>query len=112
MVFGALCVLAAIQSYFLYPETAKKSLEEVSTASVNACCAPTLTAILEQIEEMFRPGGPKPWRTKPGDSHLDASVGDVVRRASLAAESDKPQVVHKDGTIGAADSDSDRKEEV
>ncbi|KAK0915372.1 hypothetical protein LTS16_011090 [Friedmanniomyces endolithicus] len=92
IVFGCLCVLAAIQSFLLYPETAKKSLEG--------------------IEEMFRPGGPKPWRTKPGESHLDASANDVVRRASMAHESGKAQVLHKDGTIGMADSDSEKKEEV
>ncbi|KAK0277819.1 hypothetical protein LTR35_009655 [Friedmanniomyces endolithicus] len=92
IVFGCLCVLAAIQSFLLYPETAKKSLEE--------------------IEEMFRPGGPKPWRTKPGESQLDASADDVVRRASMAHESGKGQVLHKDGTIGMADSDSEKKEEV
>ncbi|KAK1821938.1 hypothetical protein LTR12_003634 [Friedmanniomyces endolithicus] len=92
IVFGCLCVLAAIQSFLLYPETAKKSLEE--------------------IEEMFRPGGPKPWRTKPGESQLDASADDVVRRASMAHESGKAQVLHKDGTIGMADSDSEKKEEV
>ncbi|KAK0248295.1 hypothetical protein LTR91_003392 [Friedmanniomyces endolithicus] len=92
IVFGCLCVLAAIQSFLLYPETAKKSLEE--------------------IEEMFRPGGPKPWRTKPGESQLDASADDVVRRASMAHESGKGQVLHKDGTVGMADSDSEKKEEV
>ncbi|KAK0945874.1 hypothetical protein LTR29_002731 [Friedmanniomyces endolithicus] len=92
IVFGCLCVLAAIQSFLLYPETAKKSLEE--------------------IEEMFRPGGPKPWRTKPGGSHLDASADDVVRRASTAHESGKAQVLHKDGTVGMAGSDSEKKEEV
>ena len=61
---------------------------------------------------MFKPGGPKPWQTKPGESHLDASIEDVVRRASMVGEDGKPKVVHKDGTIGAADSDSDRKESV
>ena len=54
IIFGAMCVLAAIQFYFTYPETCNKSLEE--------------------IEEMFAPGGPKPWHTKPGQSRLDRLV--------------------------------------
>lgn len=37
-------------AFVSYPETARKSLEE--------------------IEEMWRPGGPKPCQTKIGDSHL------------------------------------------
>ena len=41
-----------------YPETACKSLEE--------------------IEEMFRPGGPRPWKTKVGESKLDEKIVDVV----------------------------------
>lgn len=57
IIFGVLCFGAAIQAYFTYPETARKSIEE--------------------IEEMFRPGGPKPWQTKPGQSALDARIADV-----------------------------------
>ncbi len=68
-VFGALCILGAIQFYFTYPETCGKTLEE--------------------IEEMFATGGPHAWKTKPGDSRLDRlvetakerrySVGDLKR---------------------------------
>ena len=54
IVFGAMCILAAIQFYFTYPETCNKSLEE--------------------IEEMFSRGGPRPWQTKPGHSRLDRLV--------------------------------------
>ncbi|KAK5000731.1 hypothetical protein LTR66_000468 [Elasticomyces elasticus] len=54
IIFGVLCFGAAVQAYFTYPETAQKSLEE--------------------IELMFSPGGPKPWRTKPGESRLDLEV--------------------------------------
>ncbi|KAE8147894.1 general substrate transporter [Aspergillus avenaceus] len=57
IVFGVMCLLAAIQFYFTYPETCGKTLEE--------------------IEEMFSPNGPKPWQTKPGNSKLDALVDDV-----------------------------------
>lgn len=62
IVFGCMCVLAAIQFYFTYPETCGKTLEE--------------------IEEMFSPNGPKPWQTKPGHSRLDARV-DQAREKHL-----------------------------
>ena len=58
IIFGTLCFGAAIQAYLTYPETAGKSIEE--------------------IELLFKPGGPKPWHTKPGDSRLDARI-DAVR---------------------------------
>ncbi|KAK0251277.1 hypothetical protein B0A54_13238 [Friedmanniomyces endolithicus] len=67
---------------------------------------------LEEFGEMFRPGGRKPWQTKPAESHLDASADDIVRRDLMAYESGKAQVLHKNGTIGIADSDSGKKEEV
>jgi len=54
IIFGVLCIGAAIQAFFTYPETAGKTLEE--------------------IEIMFRKGGPKPWHTKPGDSLLDQKI--------------------------------------
>lgn len=61
IVFGAMCVLAAIHFFLTYPETCGKTLEE--------------------IEEMFAPGGPKPWHTKPGGSKLNAHI-DAVRAHS------------------------------
>jgi len=94
IVFGCLCVGAAIQAYLLYPETARKSLEE--------------------IEEMFRPGGPKAWQTRPGESHLESIVDDVVaRKASVQSEEGGPkQVLRKDGTVGTAESsDTTEKKE-
>ncbi|OJJ00117.1 hypothetical protein ASPVEDRAFT_81697 [Aspergillus versicolor CBS 583.65] len=57
LIFGIMCVLAAVHFFFTYPETCGKTLEE--------------------IEEMFAPGGPKPWNTKPGQSKLDAHVEEV-----------------------------------
>lgn len=60
IVFGVLCFGAAAQAFFTYPETAGKTIEE--------------------IEEMFSKGGPKPWHTKPGNSKLDAAVADVRER--------------------------------
>ncbi|KAK3672220.1 hypothetical protein LTR78_007973 [Recurvomyces mirabilis] len=91
-VFGALCIGATIQAFFFYPETARKSLEEV--------------------EQMFRSGGPKPWHTKPGDSHLDVEVEDIERKASTVHEEGRAQVLKKDGTIGSADSDDEKKEDI
>ena len=52
-----MCVLAAIQFFFTYPETCGKSLEE--------------------IEIMFAPGGPKAWQTRKGESRLDAIIEQV-----------------------------------
>jgi hypothetical protein len=60
IVFGTLCFGAAIQAFFTYPETAGKTLEE--------------------IEELFRRGGPRPWKTKPGGSLLDQHILDFQQR--------------------------------
>lgn len=60
IVFGVLCFAAAIQAFFTYPETCGKTLEE--------------------IEIMFSRGGPHAWRTKPGESRLDAEIAAVTER--------------------------------
>ena len=81
MIFGALCFGAAVQFFVSYPETGRKSLEEV--------------------EEMFRNGAVKPWKTRLGGSHLDertASLAAEQRKASLAEEG-KTEIVREDGTI-------------
>ncbi|KAI4199157.1 MAG: hypothetical protein LQ350_004787 [Teloschistes chrysophthalmus] len=57
IIFGVLCFGAAVQAFVFYPETAKKSLEE--------------------IEVLFSKGGPRPWKTRPGDSLLDAKIQQV-----------------------------------
>ncbi|TVY82739.1 High-affinity glucose transporter [Lachnellula suecica] len=57
LIFGVLCFAAAVQAYFSYPETAGKTLEE--------------------IELLFQKGGPKPWKTKPGNSLLDTQIQDI-----------------------------------
>ncbi len=54
IIFGVLCVGAAIQAFISYPETAGKTIEE--------------------IELLFQPGAIAPWKTKPGDSLLDAKI--------------------------------------
>jgi hypothetical protein len=60
IVFGVLCLGAAAQAFLTYPETAGKTIEE--------------------IEEMFSEGGPRPWHTKPGHSKLDAAVQEARDR--------------------------------
>ena len=70
-----------MQFFVSYPETGRKSLEE--------------------IEVMFRPGGPKPWKTKLGQSQLDeraASVAAEQRKSPLENEG-KDLVVRTDGKI-------------
>lgn len=55
---------------------------------------------------MFKDGGPKPWQTKLGESVLDertASVAAEQRKASLDPDSEKTQVVKRDGRIEAVD---------
>lgn len=54
IVFGLMCFLAAAHFFLAYPETANKTLEEV--------------------EEMFAHGGPRPWQTRRGESRLDEMV--------------------------------------
>jgi MFS family permease len=66
IVFGSMCVLAAIQFWATYPETAHKSLEE--------------------IEELFSPRAPKPWRTKPGDSRLDTLMSEAAAKHLTIAD--------------------------
>lgn len=75
IVFGAMCVLGAIQFYFTYPETCNKTLEE--------------------IEVMFSPGGPKPWHTKPGDSRLDRLV-DEAREKHYTVEDIRQKSISTD----------------
>lgn len=66
IIFGSMCVLAALQFYFTYPETCGKTIEE--------------------IEELFLPGAPKPWNTKPGHSRLDAMIDEANREHLTMAD--------------------------
>jgi len=58
IIFGVLCFGSACQTFFTYPETAGKTLEE--------------------IEDLFGKDGPHPWKTKPGGSRLDGEIRNVV----------------------------------
>jgi hypothetical protein len=80
IVFGVLCFGAAAQAFFTYPETAGKTIEE--------------------IEEMFSKGGPRPWHTKPGNSKLDAAVADVRERKLSIAHVERRLASIDDGEKG------------
>jgi hypothetical protein len=89
-VFGVLCLGAAIQAYFTYPETAQKSVEE--------------------IEILFRKGGPKPWQTRVGESRLDAEI-ELLRERKQGGEDVRAFSVDSDGVQGRS-SDSHQGESV
>ncbi|KAL1893233.1 hypothetical protein Cpir12675_004211 [Ceratocystis pirilliformis] len=54
IIFGVLCIVAAIVAFFTYPETCGKSLEE--------------------IEQLFAPGAPMPWKTTKGTPRTEAEI--------------------------------------
>ncbi|OTB06624.1 hypothetical protein M426DRAFT_9402 [Hypoxylon sp. CI-4A] len=63
IIFGVLCVGAAIQAWFTYPETCGKTIEE--------------------IETLFAKGAPPAWKTKKGGSRLEAEVEAVLHRKDV-----------------------------
>ncbi|KAI0851371.1 general substrate transporter [Daldinia vernicosa] len=60
IIFGVLCIGAAIQAWFTYPETCGKTIEE--------------------IELLFAKGAPAAWKTKKGGSRLEAEIEAVLNR--------------------------------
>jgi hypothetical protein len=66
IIFGVLCVGAAIYFYFTFPETCGKTLEE--------------------IEFLFSKEGPHPWHTKKGGSRLEAEIERVVEAQAKGIE--------------------------
>jgi len=60
IIFGVLCLTAAVWFWIFYPETCGKTLEE--------------------IEVMFSKDGPKPWNTRKGESRLQAEIEAVIAR--------------------------------
>jgi hypothetical protein len=79
-VFGVLCIGAAIQAYVSYPETCGKSIEE--------------------IEELFRSGGPWAWQTKKGNSRLDAAVQAVIEKQAADGKTERKSEVEDKGVVG------------
>lgn len=74
-VFGALCIAASAWFWFWYPETCGKTLEE--------------------IEILFSPDGPKPWKTKMGESRLHAEIEAVVARKEVGDNVEKAEHIHE-----------------
>ena len=60
---------------------------------------------LEEVEEMFRKGGPKPWHTKLGHSNLDErqAILEVEQRKASLEDNEKMQYVREDGKIATVD---------
>lgn len=67
---------AAVQAFLTYPETCKKSLEE--------------------IEDLFKPGAIKPWKTKPGFSKLDHKADEIAETQRTGS---KVYVNEKSGVV-------------
>lgn len=65
ILFGVLCFTAAIHMFFQFPETGRKTLEE--------------------IEELFQKGAIAPWKTRMGNSHLDAMITEIQESKQEAA---------------------------
>ncbi|KAI1810254.1 general substrate transporter [Poronia punctata] len=79
IVFGVLCIASAIQAYLTYPETCGKTIEEV--------------------ELLFAKGAPAAWKTKKGNSRLEAEVEAVLerKRAGEAVHAEAHPVSEKTG---------------
>ncbi|KAI1858781.1 uncharacterized protein JN550_012435 [Neoarthrinium moseri] len=60
IVFGVLCMVGAVWFFVFYPETCGKTLEEV--------------------EILFGKDGPKPWKTRKGESRLVAELQAVLEK--------------------------------
>ncbi|KAI0022564.1 general substrate transporter [Xylariomycetidae sp. FL0641] len=60
LIFGVLCLGAAVQAYFTYPETCGKTIEEVET--------------------LFAQGAVPAWKTRKGGSRLEEEIQHVLER--------------------------------
>ncbi|KAJ4318810.1 hypothetical protein N0V94_004234 [Neodidymelliopsis sp. IMI 364377] len=85
LIFGAMCVLGAIQFWFTYPETCGKTIEE--------------------IEVLFSDQGPRAWKTKKGSERLPEEMNAVataqakgVARASIEDVIAKDSLQHHEKT--------------
>lgn len=78
LIFGAFCVLAALQFWLTYPETCGKTIEE--------------------IEVLFSDDGPRAWRTKKGSERLHEEIDAVaVAQAKGEARASVEDVIAKVG---------------
>ncbi|KAI1428187.1 general substrate transporter [Xylaria sp. FL1777] len=86
IIFGVLCIGSAIQTFLTYPETCGKTIEEV--------------------EELFAKGAPAAWKTRKGNSRLEAQVQAVLERkragetvyAQVHREPERPGLKEKETT--------------
>ncbi|KZM22896.1 substrate-specific transmembrane transporter [Ascochyta rabiei] len=77
LLFGAFCVLAAVQFWFTYPETCGKTIEE--------------------IEVLFSNQGPCAWKTKKGSERLHEEINAVATaQAKGVARDSIEKVIAKD----------------
>lgn len=76
IIFGVLCIAASGWFWVFYPETCGKTLEEV--------------------EVMFSPEGPRPWKTRKGESRLTAEIEAVAARKK---ETQHEEVVAEEKTV-------------
>ncbi|PKS10609.1 hypothetical protein jhhlp_002363 [Lomentospora prolificans] len=76
IIFGVLCIGAAAQAWISYPETCGKTIEEV--------------------EELFAEGGPRPWHTKKGESRLDAEIQAVIEKKNATEPEKAAEVENKE----------------
>jgi hypothetical protein len=73
IVHGVLCIGAAAQFFLTYASYFILSTFFLLMSICNSY-PETCGKTLEEIEEMFSPGGPRPWKTKKGNSKLDALI--------------------------------------
>jgi len=85
MIFGTFCFAMFIHFFLAYPETACKSLEE--------------------IDDLFAPGAPPPWRTHVGHSRLEDKTREVAER--LRHEHER----HDTATLRNSDDKTEEQEE-
>ncbi|KAF2146382.1 uncharacterized protein K452DRAFT_341028 [Aplosporella prunicola CBS 121167] len=76
VIFGVLCLAAATQFFFTYPETCGKTIEEV--------------------EFMFSKEGPHPWKTKKGQSRIAEEVDHIKDTQAKGVEAGEiiREVIH------------------
>lgn len=91
IIFGVLCFAASAQAFVSYPETAGKTIEE--------------------IELLFNDSAVRPWKTKPGQSLLDAKIEEAraARRQNSIRETEMTDA--EKGVMQALHKDDDHRDE-